>query len=434
MAKLTIFWGNKNDVSFTWHLLSEPNKEDLNETDLLSSYQLQNHEILKADLACMADMAKKHDVSLILSSIDVNNAQVLVPNKGQKLLRKAVPYMLEDEIATSVDDLFFAFSDKIKNNLLTVRAIERDYLEYLINGFKIAEIKLSNISVDLDYIETPQEGLKLVIHDSEVLVVDSANKRWQCHQDDFTWLIQKDFERKEKENQEDKKQDKNAEENHDISIAIPLDIISSSETDEFEHQLPVGRFAVQHEKIADYHQYLLTQSVESINILQAEFEVKKENSQLTQFLTKVASVLGFVLLTYLVYQGSNIVALSEQVAQLEKQKTTLYKQAFPNTKKIRNPEKSMKIHLKKMGSSTANSDFLSLLYSTSEKITDLDKIYPTNISYESSRSELRLDVMASDLVILDQFAEALKLSGHKVERSSETQRGDGYSSRLVISK
>jgi general secretion pathway protein L len=434
MAKLTLFWGNKKNASFTWHFCSEQKKSNSIDGELSQSYQLENHEILKADLVCIADMAKGHEVDLVVSSIDVGSAQVLVPNKAQKVLRKAVPYMLEDELATSVDNLFFAFTDKTKDNLLNVRAIEKEYLEFIIESFKAAEIKLTSVSVDIDHIKVPQEGLKLVIQESEVLVIDSSNNRWQCHQDDFTWLIQKQLDSKKDKSKTNKNEENKDEDDSDLSIAIPLKIISSEATDEFEHQLPVGRFAVDSENVADHYEYILNQSASEINLLQAEYEVQKENSQLNQFLIKVATVAGFVLLTHLIYQGVNIVALSEQVTQLEKQKTTLYKQAFPNSKNVRNPEKSMKIYFKNIGSSSGDSDFLSLLNSSSEKLTDLSQVYPTNISYDKSKSELRLDVIASDLIVLDQYAEALKASGHQVERSSETQRGEGYSSRLVIIK
>ena len=126
--------------------------------------------------------------------------------------------------------------------------------------------------------------------------------------------------------------------------------------------------------------------------------------------------------------------MSEQKTQLDEQKKTLYKQAFPGSRQLRGIEKKMRQHVKSLGTGSGEVDFLSLLSSSTELMTDLEKIYPTNISYDHIKRELRMDVIASDLVSLDQFADALKKEGHQVEKSSETQRGDGYSSRLIISK
>lgn len=418
MTKLVLFWGEKSDLSFTWKLVGEKENASLN-NQLSDSYQIESNELLKADLACLAEMAASIGVSLVLSATDVTAAQVEVPNKAQRLLRKAVPYMLEDEVAISVEDLFFAFADKADKNGMQVRAIERDYLENLIEQFSSAEIRLDEILLDIDLIQPPEDGIKLVVSESQCLSVDSDNSRWHCHPDDYSWLVQKQITNVEDE---------------ELPIAMQLDIFSEDPVDVFMHQLPVGRFAAESHHVEDIFEWMLEQNGSAINLLQAEFEPKKENSKLKDFVVKVATVAGFVLLTHLIYQGTNIYTLSDKKEQLDKQKITLYKQAFPNTKKIRNPEKSMKIYVNSLGTGSGDSDFLSLLGSTSKQLKDLSKIYPTNISYDHSRSELRLDVIASDLTVLDQYAESLRANGHQVEKSSETQRGEGYSSRLTVVK
>ncbi len=421
MAELILFWGEKDEPAFSWRLSSNQEGDSKQTSNHhLELYQLESHEILKADLACIAEMAESNKVTVVVSCIDVSAAQVEVPNKAQRLLRKAVPYILEEEIASSVDDLFFALGDKNRNGLLSVRAIDRNYLESIIEAFASAEIRLFDILVDIDLFSLPEEGSKLLVNDSVCLSVDADDKRWHCHPDDYSWLIQKQLSHEETDD--------------DLPNAIPLDIYSEQPTDEFERQLPVGRFAIQQHQINDNQAFLLQQDGSGINLLQAEYETKKENSQITQFLTKAASVIGFVLFTFLIFQGVNIYTLSEKKAQLEQQKFTLYKQAFPSVKKIRNPEKSMKVYVGSLGSASEDAGFLSLLNSSTEQLTDLQKIYPTNISYDRTRNELRLDVIASDLIVLDQYAEALKSSGHQVEKSSETQRGDGYSSRITIRK
>jgi len=424
MAKLVLFWGEKSDLSFSWRMVGGQEKDSSQlPSDHIDRYQIESHDLLKADLSCLAEMAEMsgtRGVTLVLSSTDITAAQVEVPNKAQRLLRKAVPYMLEDEVATSVDDLFFAFADKQKNKKLAVRAIERDYLENLIEEFQQAEIRLNEILTDIDLIAAPEEGIKLVVSPSHCLSIDSEESRWHCHPDDYSWLIQKQINA--------------ADEDEELPIAIPLEIYSEEPVDQFVHQLPVGRFASESHHVADIYEWMLEQKNTSVNLLQAEYEPKKENSKFKGFLLKVATVAGFMLITHLFYQGANIYTLSEKKEQLDKQKLTLYKQAFPGAKKVRNPEKSMKVYVNSLGSSSGEGDFLSLLSSSSQQLTDLSKIYPTNISYDGTRNELRLDVIASDLTVLDQYAESLKSNGHKVEKSPETQRGEGYSSRLTIVK
>ena len=414
MNELTLFWGSKDDPTFSWKLANDVTSS----TSQVALHQLESEQILKADLSCIADMAMDAKVRLVLSNSDIVCANLQVPNKAQKLLRKAIPYMMEDDIATPVDQLFFALADKPIDSRLTVRAIDRYYLESILNMFNTAEIKLHQILVDSDLIDQPKEGFRLLIHNDNCLVVDHQNNRWHCHQDDFSWLIQKQLSEVESENE--------------MPIALPLEVISQHPTDEFEHQLPVGRFAVESVQVDDYYQFLLSQTGRSLNLLQAEYEPKKESSKVRLFATKVATLAAVVLLAFMVYQGTQIYVLSDTKAQLNEQKKTLLKQAFPNSK--RPTEKALKVYMKSLGESSGQGGFLSLLSSASESLTDLTKIYPTNISYDHARNELRIDVIAADLVVLDQYADTLRKKGHKVDKSSETQRGEGYSSRLTITR
>lgn len=414
MNELTLFWGNKDEPTFSWKLT----KKDPTPTSQAALHQLESKEILKADLNCIADMAMDAKVSLILSNSDIVCANLQVPNKAQKLLRKAIPFMLEDDVATPVDQLFFALADKTVDSKLAIRAVDRFYFESILNTFKAAEIKLQKVLLDSDLIDQPEEGFKLCIDRDNCLVVDDENNRWHCHPDDFSWLIQKQLNQVDSEDE--------------MPIALPLEIISQQPTDEFEHQLPVGRFAVSSNQVEDYHQFLLSQSGQPLNLLQAEFEPKKESSKVKMFAVKLASVAAMVLLSFIIYQGTHIYVLSDTKTQLAAQKKTLLKQAFPRSK--RPTEKALKIYMKSLGESAGQGGFLSLLSSASELLTDLSKIYPTNISYDHARNELRIDVIAADLVVLDQYADALRKKGHKVDKSSETQRGEGYSSRLTITR
>lgn len=456
MKNLVLFWGEKSDESFTWVIeeadnslasatnIAESNRDSRLQSDLVrSQYAIEKNELLKDDLSCLSDMLGEGSVTLLISAKDVVVTQVPVPNKAQKLLRKAIPFILEDEVASPIDKLFFAFSTKNKSNLLPVRAIDKNYLEEIVRLFNNAEIKLAKILVDIDIVRSPEEGLSVVLNNSECLVVDKDENRWHCHQKDFSWLTQKSIEQQstdtkknEKNNSDEARIDEDS-----MSVAMPLELISSQEMDQFERGLPVGRFITEHNIVENIQTYLTQQLTNingtEVNLLQAEFEPKKENSQIFGFLAKVALVSGLVLITHLVAQTVSLYTLTEKKAQLEQQKLTLYKQAFPS-RKLPNSgaraTKNMRAYIKSIGGGGNDIGFLSLLNSSSEKLLDLNKIYPTNISYDNAKSELRIDLIASDLIVLDKYAEDLRASGHKVAKSSETQTGDGYSSRLTINR
>jgi len=419
MAILTIFWHSEKDPSFRWEIRQNSSSQSQASDQSIDAYQIENHDLLKADLNCISQMAMQAKVHLVIASSDAFSTQVQVPKKAQRLLRKAVPYMLEEEVASPVEEMFFALGERNKNEQLEVRAINRNYLERILEEFKAAEIEIKALYLDHDFIAPPELGIRLVIDQQECWFISQESERWTCHIDDFNWLIQKYLA---------------SDSDEELPVAIPLEIYAGQECDTFVRNLPVGRFAVEQNYFDDLNQFLLDNQSRPINLLQAEYEPKKETSSRRFFLIQTAKVASWVLAAFLVYQTTLIYTLSEKKQQLVKQQISIYKQAFPKVRKVRMPYRSMKSYLSKIGATSGDGNFLSLLSSVSNEIQDLSKIYPTNLSYDNQRKELKLDLIASDLMVLDQFADALKKSGHSVERSSETQRGSGYSSRITLKK
>ncbi|TQV85498.1 type II secretion system protein GspL [Aliikangiella coralliicola] len=414
MSKLTIFWGDKTSESFYW--LADDAQSDSSSPVLM----LESQTILKADLACLADIAKGKMVQLVLSSNDIHFNSVQMPNKAQRHIRKAVPYLLEEQVAEPIDDLFIAIGERQKDGSIPVRGIALDYFEDLIQQFKDAEIKVGQVRTDLDLLERPETGFHLVMIEEQLLIIDDKGLRWGCDIDDFSWLVQKYLE----EDSEDES----------MPIAIPLVVVAEDEEKSqlFEQQLPVGRFAPQVQIVESVQEYLSNSSQQPLSLLQGEYEPKAESSPLQNMLWKVATIAGIVLSAHILYQGSQWFALEAQKSNLAKERTVLWKQAFPGRKVPANPDKSLRSYLNSLEGGDGENSFLALLQSSTDKIGDLQKIYPTNISYDASRNELRMDLIAKDLPILNQYRDDLKQGGHEVDMSSATQRGDGYASRLII--
>lgn len=413
MNKLSLFWGDLTDPYFRWSFTADAAASE--KAGVL--HPLQNRRMLKADLGVMAEMARDAKVELVLSAIDIHVNQITMPNKAVRHLRKAAPFLLEEQVADSIDKLFIAVGERLGNDKIPVRGVNQQYLQELLRIFTQAEIALKSIKVDLDLIDQPKQGLSLLLLADQVLVVEDSGQRWSCNQEDFSWLVQKNIEDSEQ----------------DYPVARPLQIISedSELATLFESQLPAGRFAPQSEIVDSVDDFLAAHVTQGINLLQGEFEVKEQNSPMKIFLLRVASLFGLVLLAQVFYQGSQIYALEVQKNRLDEEKAGLWQQAFPGRKMPDNEDKVLRTYLKDAGGS-GEAAFLTLLESSMASLTNLDAVYPTNISFDAAKNELRLDIIAQDLGVLNQYRDALVKAGHQVEQSSATQRGDSYSSRLII--
>ncbi len=417
MSKLTVFWGDKSSNKFYWQV-----EQHLSAHSSMALPELESHEILKADLACIADMAAKRKVELVLSCRDIHSNQVDLPGKAQRHMRKAVPYIIEEQVSEPVDQLFFALGERSADGKIPVRAVNQGYLQSILDSFESAEVKVDCVRVDLDMVESRDDEYQIVLFDNQVLAVDDKGNRWSCHVDDFGWLVQKQIE-------------ENSEED-DLPVAIPMTVLS--ENDElryqFESQLPAGRFAPDYQLVDSIMASLFASNETIFTLLQGEFELKVENSPLKSMLQKLGTLAAILLVANLVYMGSQTITLKSQFSQLTKERAALWKQAFPGRKMPSSPDRTLRSFLKTAGGGNGDSSFLTMLDSISGKFKDLKQLYPTNISYNAKRNELRVDLIARDLPVLNQYRDDLKKSGFQVDMSSANQRGDGYSSRLIVRK
>jgi general secretion pathway protein L len=440
MNKLSIFWYAQESDRFYWTLGDSNASKLSNNNESTAIHLLESQQLLKADLASLADSAQGKSVELIVANTDIHSALINLPNKAQRHMRKAVPFLLEEQLAENVDDTFIAIGDRLASGQIPVRGIKLNYLENILNQFKLAEIKLNQVRVDLDLIAAPEAGFNVAMLQDQVLVCEQDNHKWSCHQDDFSWLVQKRLAEKLNTTASN---DKNASavpdqlaDEIDMAVALPLKIIAQDETAStfFEKQLPVGVFAAQIELVDSVEDYLVAANDTQINLLQGQFEQKTENTANKSMLLRVASIVGIVLASHIIYQGSQIISLEQQKASLAKQRNALFKQAFPGRRVTSNPDKTLRTYLRDLKGGEGDSSFLAMLESSSAQINNASNVYPTNISFDASRNELRMDVIAKDLPTLNAFRDRLRNSGHQVDMSSASQRGEGYSSRLIIRK
>jgi general secretion pathway protein L len=430
MNKITIFWNGRLSDRFYWcsgNSVSDGGNSTQSTSDAV--HELESHELLKADLSALADTLQGKKVELILSSSDIHFSQVELPNKAQRHLRKAVPYLLEEQLSAPVDDVFIAIGERLKNNNIPVRVIDKAYFEQVIEQFQLAEIKLDSIRIDLDLVDKPDAGYFVVFINEWLLITEETGYQWSCELDDFSWLVQKRLiESLSKPSVEQMEVDS------DLPVALPMLVVTDN-TDTyrlFEKSLPVGVFAPQSKIVSSAYEMLAESKQAPFNMLQAEYELKIENSPLKNMLKSVASIAAIIFVAHIAYQTSQIIALKQQQASLTEQRNMLRKQGFPNQRRV--TDKTLSTFLKNSSGGAEENSFLSMLQSTSEKIGDLAELYPTNISYDSARNELRLDVIGKNLGVLDKYRDELSNSGYEVEKGSATQRGDSYSSRLIIRK
>ena len=99
--KLYIRLGSNAKDAVHWLIFSD------DQEGIIASGELPNAD----SLVQLAEKSKQREVITFVSASDISLKSLKVPSKSAKAMRLAVPYMLEDELAQDVEDLFFAYSD-----------------------------------------------------------------------------------------------------------------------------------------------------------------------------------------------------------------------------------------------------------------------------------------------------------------------------------
>jgi len=408
MSELIIYWGRRSEDTFRWRVR---NDESIRAQDS----ETLSDQLLKADLPALAAIAINHRVHLVLAGQDVHSETVDMPGKARRHLRKALPYMLEDNLATPVDEVFFAFNP-IDADKILVHAVERNYLQELIHIFNKAEMQLHAISVLHDWVQVPEQGIGVLALKDQISIASPTQRVTLARP-----VASVAFKQMVSDIQD-----------HELPVVVPVVMYSDQQEENFGGDLPVNQVAIDTRRVTDVMDFLLQSPAKPMNFMQGEFAIKKEASPLKQYFTTAAKIAAILLAGFVLLRISEVINLEQKKQHLEQQKVALYQQLFRGKNLRGDAYKAMRSALKAQGNTGQGRTFLPLFLQVSELMPSDMGITLTNIAFDAGKSELKIDLHADSLQKLNDYRDALVAAGLDVEMSSATQSGEGYNSRLTI--
>ena len=173
----------------------------------------------------------------------------------------------------------------------------------------------------------------------------------------------------------------------------------------------------------------------TLNLLQNEFKPKSLNIENKRFLQNAGlSMLGVILLflsisliggAYLNYQADKYFDLS----------ISIYKEIFPQQKRIIDPVRQMKRQIQGQTIGGTVSDFLPLLDSASKALSKLDVDVESSITqlrYDSQRGQIVIDLRVQDIDTLESYKDLIASDGLSVSIISANQKDEMTNGRIQI--
>jgi general secretion pathway protein L len=167
------------------------------------------------------------------------------------------------------------------------------------------------------------------------------------------------------------------------------------------------------------------------NLLQGEYKINnKVSGQWKKW--RLAAVLAVVaLFTTLIDKSLEQSRLSNQLATLKTQVGNEYKRAFPNAGAYRDLRTTMARQMKALEQGSGGASMLIML-SQLRPAFEESKVKPQTMRFDSSRAELRIQVVAINFEALDQFKRQAEAQGFTVEQGSINQKDNQVIGSLSI--
>ncbi|MCF6281048.1 MAG: type II secretion system protein GspL [Candidatus Polarisedimenticolaceae bacterium] len=366
-----------------------------------------------------AEIAGSRRIILLAPAADVLLIQPSLPTQNRQRLLQAIPFALENQIASDIDQQHFTVGPQNKDNSLPVAIISKLKIEHWLNTLEAAGIRPHAI-----YPET----LCLPYSEGDwTLLADKNRTLLRCGK--FSGLTL-DFE------------------NSQQMIALLLERAEESPPNKI-NLITCGEESqaqFNDSRLAEFTKELVVSSCdeeplllmakncnpsENLNLLHGPYQ-QDNRGQLIWRSWYPALTIALILTTLSIASALHELSrLDQQHQALSQQIEQLFKKSLPESRKMVNPRAQMSQKLQALqGNGSGNSSFLTLVNLTGKAINNQPKSTIDGLSYR--QGELSIQLTIKDLQLLELLKKELEKSQLSVNIRSANVQKDSVKAHLQI--
>ena len=380
-------------------------------------------------------LAPGRQVIVLTPASDVLLARAAVPNVGRQRLAQAIPYALEDQLGSEVEDLHFALgrqADQAISVAVVARGKMDAWLEYVRDAGFQPDLLVPAV-LALPY----EEGTWTVLRDAGGAFCRSGVQAgFAADHDNLETLLSLAI--AEAGDAADVQGRTNVAGGRTPGATrARLHILDTPgapalHTETWPQILGV---AVSHEVSPEDALVVLARNYHediAINLLQGDYSRREQLEKLWRPWKPAAALLAVWLIVYSGMTVTEVISLSRQAPKLQKQIEQVYLQTFPDASKVVNPKVQMQRRLDALlGNRGSGDGFLELLAQAGGPLKDTPNLELRTITFKEG--QLNLDLRIQDLQVLDQLKQRLAAqSKMEVEIQSASSRENKVESRLQL--
>ncbi|MEN8109141.1 MAG: type II secretion system protein GspL [Pseudomonadota bacterium] len=363
-------------------------------------------------LAEAATAANGLRVTVLVPASDCLLTSVSIPGTNRQKLLRAVPYALEEQLTTDVEDLHFAVGPALGNGSHAVAIIAIQRMESIVESCYEAGLDISHVMPEQLAVPCSEDTTCIVYERDLALVRTGSYAGFAVDPENLGMILTRQSVA-------------------DDAVDNPVHIYLPAGTELPE--LGVGGAAAQ---IGYYHGSVLGllaigAGSPSIDLLQGAYSHSQDWGKLWRPWRATAALLLAVFVVSNVVMAINYFRLDSEQAELTSRISEIYKQTFPDTKRVVNPRVQMQQQLERLQRSQGGGGFMVLLARAGDVLRSNEGIEISAANFRAGR--LDVDLTASNLQVLDQLKQTLAGKGLTVEIQTATTEADQrVKSRLRI--
>ena len=353
---------------------------------------------------------------LILPASSVVMHKVNIVAKSRSQIEAALPYALEDELASDVEQMHFAFRilDRQSGDLL-VAAVDRDFIQRL-HGL-ITQHQYESVLLLPQILAVPwqADSWSLLVQRDQALLRKGLSDGYAMDVVAMPELLTTEREVYKQQ--------------HDTESAPELNVYNFSGDLEIEGGALLGGDS---EALAVMARYFLDNPDAELNLLQGQYQVVRPMRDLLRQWSMTAAVAVVALVIYLMTIAVDNYLLARERDGLDASMQGLYETIF-NEEPAGDPADSMRKRLAALGSKSGDSNnFISVILASGKEFLADSQTTITRLRYTGTAVEV--DLETSSIEQLEKLQQKLIAASARAELKAVTNENGKVRGRLVVSR
>ncbi len=377
-----------------------------------------SEEFYTGDINLLKESIAGQTVWLMVPGLDVVTQELPADIKDRRQLIKTLPFELEDDIISPIEDLHFAFGP-IENETIHTAYGDANALQSAID--ELVETGADVQCCACDYLSLTREtaGWSVLLENQTVYIHTGTGTGFATEIDTaplyFKALSQ---------NEPPKHIQMWAANDDDLRALEPLLPENISKNEEIQIESGHGCF----------WDLIQPQDRPQLDFRTGRLARKVPFDQWWHLWKTPAIVLGAAIIGIIGISWLAEARLSSQQKQAVKQTDEIYRQVVPKGN-ITNPERQLRALLgNKGGGSVEPSNAVELLTAVAPAIKSIGDVVIRNFRYNAENAQLQINIEAKSFGSVEQLEKKIKDAGYKVEIKSSNMRGDTHQAQLRVTE